>query len=237
MSANGERLRDPRARAERATRILDVASELLLRHGYRRVTIDDVAAEAGIGKGTVYLHWKTREQLFRAVFAREVLFAMDEQRRTLEDDPRACHPGRFASAYYLAISDRPLLGRFLLGDPDLLGKLTGSPAGEREARHAKVAHDYFALLAENGMLRRDMTTDEAVHAYQATLEGFLRAGASPAAETPAKQADLLARTVERGIERETYVPDSTAEEVSVATAALLRALVATDREAFGIPEA
>src|SRR5262249_5935990 len=67
VSAPTERLRDPRQRAERAARILDAAADLLLRHGYRRVTIDDVAAGAGIGKGTVYLHWKAREQLFSAV--------------------------------------------------------------------------------------------------------------------------------------------------------------------------
>ncbi|WP_234322969.1 helix-turn-helix domain-containing protein, partial [Streptomyces sp. NRRL S-350] len=52
------------ARQERAERILDTTAELLEQHGYRRVTIDDVASRAGIGKGTVYLHWKTREALF-----------------------------------------------------------------------------------------------------------------------------------------------------------------------------
>jgi AcrR family transcriptional regulator len=33
-------------------------------YGYKRVTIDDLAAGAGIGKSTIYLHWKTREALF-----------------------------------------------------------------------------------------------------------------------------------------------------------------------------
>src|SRR3954452_15594559 len=120
LSTSAERLRDPRQRAERATRILDVAADLLLRHGYRRVTIDDVATGTGIGKGTVYLHWKTREQLFGAVFAREVCHAVDELRHALQQDPATCLLHRFASTYFLAIVRRPLLRRFLLGDPDLL---------------------------------------------------------------------------------------------------------------------
>ncbi|MEV5568567.1 helix-turn-helix domain-containing protein [Spirillospora sp. NPDC052269] len=235
MSANGERLRDPRQRDERATRILDVAGGLLLRHGYRRVTIDDVAAEAAIGKGTVYLHWKTREQLFRAVFAREVLFALDELRRALEDDARSCLLHRFASTYYLAIAGRPLLRRFLLGDPDLLGKLTSSPDDDRDARHGEVAQGYFALLAEHGMLRDDLTAAETGHAYQATFEGFLRAGATPAAPTPERQAELLARTVRRAFESDADVPDATAAQVATATAALLSDLITADRTAFGIP--
>src|SRR6476620_2537119 len=108
MSANTGRLRDPHQRAERATRILDVAADLLLRHGYRRVTIDDVAEGAGNGKGTVYLHWKTREQLFSVVFAREVHYAMDELRQALRQDATACLLHNFARAYFLAITSRPL---------------------------------------------------------------------------------------------------------------------------------
>src|SRR5919197_6155848 len=75
MSSTGDRLQDPRDRQARAARILDVTAELLLRHGYRRVTVDDIARHADIGKGTVYLHWKTRDDLFKAVFEREVLRA------------------------------------------------------------------------------------------------------------------------------------------------------------------
>ncbi|MGH3566828.1 MAG: helix-turn-helix domain-containing protein [Pseudonocardia sp.] len=44
---------------EREERLLDVATDLLVRWGYQRVTVDAVARQAGIGKGTVYLHFRT----------------------------------------------------------------------------------------------------------------------------------------------------------------------------------
>ncbi len=47
----------------RADVILDAADRLLARYGYKKMTIDDVAREAGIGKGTVYLHFKSKEDL------------------------------------------------------------------------------------------------------------------------------------------------------------------------------
>lgn len=63
--ARGAPRRPPRGHRQlRAERILDTTAELLCQHGYKRVTIDDVARRAGVGKGTVYLHWKTREALF-----------------------------------------------------------------------------------------------------------------------------------------------------------------------------
>lgn len=43
--------------------ILDAAERLLVRYGYRKMTIDDLAREAGIGKGTVYLHFRSKEDV------------------------------------------------------------------------------------------------------------------------------------------------------------------------------
>ncbi|WP_433345060.1 TetR/AcrR family transcriptional regulator [Microtetraspora malaysiensis] len=237
MSANAERLRDPQQRAERATRILDVAADLLMRHGYRRVTMDDVAAGAGIGKGTVYLHWKTREQLFSAVFAREVLHAMDELRQALREDPRACLLHNFARVYFLAITNRPLLRGLLLADPHLLGKLTGSPDAARDDRHVTMARDYLELLAEHGLLRDDMNADEIGYAYQATFEGFLRAEGAAPAGGPEQRADLLARTIQRAFESEPAIPDATLRDLAAATVALLTGLIDADRVASGLPEA
>ena len=45
------------------TRILDAADRLLVRHGFRRMTIDSIASEAGIGKGSVYLHFRSKEDV------------------------------------------------------------------------------------------------------------------------------------------------------------------------------
>jgi AcrR family transcriptional regulator len=45
------------------TRILDAADRLLVRHGFRRMTIDGIAGEAGIGKGSVYLHFESKEDV------------------------------------------------------------------------------------------------------------------------------------------------------------------------------
>jgi AcrR family transcriptional regulator len=227
VSTGTERVRDPRQRAERATRILDVAADLLLRHGYRRVSIDDVASGAAIGKGTVYLHWKTREELFGAVFARESRYAIAELRQAIEQDPRACLPHRFARAYFLAITSRPLLYGFLLADPDLLGKLTAAPDAARDDRHTRMLHSYFALFAERGLLRTDLTPEEISYAYQATFEGFLRAESTPSpATTLADRADLLAHTVHHAFETSPAAPAAPLGDLAAATLTLLGALTA-----------
>lgn len=43
--------------------ILDATDHLLARYGYRKMTVDDIAQEAGIGKGTIYLHFASKEEV------------------------------------------------------------------------------------------------------------------------------------------------------------------------------
>jgi len=43
--------------------ILDATDRLLARFGYRKMTVEDIAGEAGIGKGTIYLHFSSKEEV------------------------------------------------------------------------------------------------------------------------------------------------------------------------------
>lgn len=43
--------------------ILDAVDVLLARFGYKKMTMEDVARQVGIGKGTIYLHFPGKEEL------------------------------------------------------------------------------------------------------------------------------------------------------------------------------
>jgi AcrR family transcriptional regulator len=51
------------ARDEVREAILDAVDWRLARFGYRKMTIDELAADARIGKGTVYLHFRSKEEV------------------------------------------------------------------------------------------------------------------------------------------------------------------------------
>jgi AcrR family transcriptional regulator len=55
-------MRDANPRSTRDA-ILDATDKLLARYGYKKMTIDDLAQEVGIGKGSVYLHFKSKEEI------------------------------------------------------------------------------------------------------------------------------------------------------------------------------
>ena len=56
-------MREAVARVDVREAILDAADRLLARFGYRKMTVDDLAADAGIGKGSVYLHFSSKEEV------------------------------------------------------------------------------------------------------------------------------------------------------------------------------
>jgi AcrR family transcriptional regulator len=43
--------------------ILDATERLLARYGYRKMTVEDIAREVGVGKGTIYLHFTSKEEV------------------------------------------------------------------------------------------------------------------------------------------------------------------------------
>lgn len=52
--------------------ILQVAEEVLLEKGYHDTSMDEIAARVGVSKGTVYLHFPSKEDLVIAIFTRDV---------------------------------------------------------------------------------------------------------------------------------------------------------------------
>jgi len=53
-------------------RILNVAQKIFATFGLKKTTVDEIAQKAGIGKGTIYNYFKSKEELFAKVVEREV---------------------------------------------------------------------------------------------------------------------------------------------------------------------
>ncbi len=77
-------------RQERAAFILQTAEEVLLQKGYAAMSMDDIAARAGIAKGTLYLHFATKDELVFRLLERDLqrMLRMIEDNVTMEGSAR-----------------------------------------------------------------------------------------------------------------------------------------------------
>ncbi len=65
-------------------RILEDASRLFLQYGYKRTTMDDIAAAVGISKGSLYLSFASKEDIFRSVCQQVVQQVLERMRAVAE---------------------------------------------------------------------------------------------------------------------------------------------------------
>lgn len=74
--------------AERRTRFLDAAAEIVVEDGVSAVTMDGVAARCGVAKSLGYRYFKDRDDLLGALFDREMQAYVDHARENMKPDAR-----------------------------------------------------------------------------------------------------------------------------------------------------
>lgn len=204
-------------REAKAQRILDAASTLILRYGYHKTTIDDIAREAGVGKGTLHLHWNTREALFTALILREKVAMAEDIKQRLADDPAGAALRGLLKHAALALMHRPLLKAALLRDTEVFGKLV-----QREQSNALSTEvlagftTYLEALREQGLVRTDLPLHALAALFSSIFVGFfLAAPLLPDAFKPSdgELAELMAETGHRTLEPRDLTP-STALQIA-----------------------
>jgi len=78
-------MRDP----EKPQQIIDAAIRVFARTGYYNSRVSDIAREAGIASGTIYLYFKTKEEILVTLFREKMAGFVAHQRREMagESDP------------------------------------------------------------------------------------------------------------------------------------------------------
>ena len=122
-----EGVRNRRRKQARPDEILDAALAEFAEHGYGAARLDRVAQQAGIAKGTIYLYFPSKEELFKAVALRAIMPQMHVitvLTQTFSGSMEEFIRGPFKEAQLqLLRSDMRHLGRILLTEgrsfPDL----------------------------------------------------------------------------------------------------------------------
>ncbi|MFD3257039.1 TetR/AcrR family transcriptional regulator [Paenibacillus lentus] len=96
--------------AERTKRhIMDSARELFIRKGYGATSMEDIRTLSGVSKGSIYYHYKSKEQLFIQLLERMML-EWEEEWRNIERPEMTATEKLYALAEHYANSfDNPLV--------------------------------------------------------------------------------------------------------------------------------
>jgi len=198
-SAATPRTRLPRAERERL--ILDVAHARFAAHGFAAVTMDDLAADAGVTKPLLYAYFGNKERLYLACMQRagEAMFATVGAAVSQADSP-ADALRRGLRAFFAFVDEDRDAWRVLFDE-------TLPAGGEIAQAVAEYRERLLALVAQTNLARipaarraAHATEVEAISvallgAAEALARWWLRTGAMSAADA----AELLIATVEPGL--------------------------------------
>ena len=129
-----------RRKEDRPQEITDAAFAAFAENGYSATRVEDVAKRAGVSKGLLYLYFKTKEELFKAVVRSVVVPRID----ALVDE--AQKPGQTSEAF--------LRGPIL----ELMKGIPGSPVSTvirlmiaEGRKHPDLVEWYWEHVASRGM--------------------------------------------------------------------------------------
>jgi TetR/AcrR family transcriptional regulator, regulator of autoinduction and epiphytic fitness len=192
----------PRGDAEaRRAAILDAALQVFGQYGYRRTSMDDVAREADIAKGTIYLSFASKEEVFQALSERlsqRMLAGAEAASRrpgTTADKLAAMHAAWFGT-YAETISRSPHAAELL----DAKHRLSADLAADAASRYKRLVRDVLAAAAaarELDLEPAGLTADTAAELLIASARGLESAAASPAAYR--RYLDTLVRVMVAGL--------------------------------------
>jgi AcrR family transcriptional regulator len=135
-------------------RILDAARCACAEHG-ASVRLDDVARGAGVGVGTVYRHFPTKEALLEALVAEKYRTAVEQANAALEvEDPWDAFVGLLTGGADMMARDATLRDALMRLGPDM----PDAPPGRAEFEDA--AARVLARAQEAGAVRSDVTFED-----------------------------------------------------------------------------
>jgi len=193
----------PRPRvADRRDRVLAAARELILTKGWANVTVADVAARAGIGKGAVYLEFPDKAAILSAVLTRSMWqLTAEVHARVLGAPDLVDLPAVYRFGVDALLGD-PLMRALYLGDQAVLGEHVRDVADDRYLQRMGWLTDYVTRLQDAGVVKPSVPAETIVHVLSVFTLGLAHAPGVLGTTTPedlSAAVGLFADLVGRGL--------------------------------------
>ena len=162
-------------------RLLEVATAAFATAQGRPVSLESIAREAGVGIGTLYRHFPSREALVEAIYRAELAEVADAAEQLLKRHPPQTALRRWMDRYASFVAAKR-------GMAESLHAIFDSGAMEPSQTRDSIVGAVDALLragADDGTLRSDVQADDVV----SSLIGIFLASGSP--DQTARMLDLL----------------------------------------------
>lgn len=180
----------------RIDQIADAAMRMFARYGYKRSSMDDIAREAGLSKATLYLHFKGKDDVFRAMLVLLARRVESRCREVLEmDAPFANRLSALLQAQYGQAYATCGTGEHLIELKSMMASIAVTELQAFESLCVDYAKSLFTTAndaEEIDLAKSGVDLDEMIASMLFAAAGA-KLGEPPSAEVYAERLDRIAR--------------------------------------------
>lgn len=163
--------RREREKLQRREDIVDAAEKVIFSKGYEVATMDDVAKEAELSKGTLYLYFKSKEELYFAI----VLRAFKIMHQMMAEES-----GKYETGLQKVRATGDTYVRFGKEYPDYFNALMYYESLEINFEKLQNEYDFQEDITVSAFHQSDKTTEELASAIQLGIDdGSIRSDLDP----------------------------------------------------------
>jgi AcrR family transcriptional regulator len=181
---------DPKARKH--ARLIEAATQLFVRNGFRKTSIDDVARRAHVAKGTVYLYFKNKPDLLTQCIVHEkTRFVSKLKPFFAKPLPPREMLRTWLSIFFQGLEEMPLTARMISGDREIIIALDEMDSALK-GNALDIQVDFVARLIDQAAAPHRYTQQEIEDRAKVLIGVLYSAGA------------LFDERVRGGLDRERY---------------------------------
>jgi AcrR family transcriptional regulator len=148
---------------QRREQLIDAALNVILQEGYRGVSIEAIAREAGVTRPVVYDHFANLARLLHALVEREERYSLGQLADVVPEDPGDREPAEFFAtgvrSFLEAVQSRPATWRLILLPLDGTPEIVRDHVEQNRARILAQIEQLVRRSIQDGQLPEDLDAE------------------------------------------------------------------------------
>src|SRR2546423_4884217 len=146
-------MRDP----DKPQQIIDAAVRVFARYGFYNSRVSDIAREAGIASGTIYLYFKTKDEILVTLFREKMAGFVSALRKEIAGEPEApAKLRRLVRLHFETLEAHPDLAEVVQVELRQGQKFFRGASAHEISAYFSVINDVLEEGAASGRFRRDL---------------------------------------------------------------------------------
>ena len=190
-----------RGNSEKRRRILEGALRAFAKKGFYNTKVSEIASEAGVADGTIYLYFKNKDDLLISLFEDRMEWIIERLRGELErtEGDAAARLRAFVRLHFMLVVENRDLAEFVTVELRQSAKFVKEYDNPKFSDYLRILHQLIKDGQREGLLRPELDSRLAARAIFGALDEVLLqltlsgAGAEEVEEKAALVSDMLLR--------------------------------------------